>query len=377
MKNIVYLLFTLFILCACKNTESVGTGLLMTGTEKNNIVKFAIDKLPSSYSVSVTSTKVVESDVEVSIEVDNSLVAEYNKENGANLFPLPEGAWELGSKKLKIPAGKSISSATTISIIDDSNFESGRTYVVPVTIKQSTGNPKVIESCRTIFLKISRTLHFNALDTKDWRMGYNFTVPNPVKDLPVYTWELKLFCDKLFSNDPSAYYVIANIAGGGKTFNLIRMETTRELVTKMRINILQTYLVSTTNFEENRWYHIALVNDGTTLTLYINGEKDCFTPVTPDNYPLETVQMSTPNLHPNSLFLGRLSEMRIWNKPLTSRELKAGVCGVDPQSDGLVSYWRMDEGEGSTLYDATSLKNDLIYKVPISWANDDYNTCIQ
>lgn len=376
MKNIVYLLFVLFALCACKEADTVGTGLYMTGTESRTTAKFAIDALPSSYAISVTSTKIVDVDTDIYIEVDTTLVAAYSEAQGAKFFPLPKGSWELGTKKLTIPAGKSISSATSVAIVDDSEFVEGRTYLIPVTIKQVNGDQEIINSCRTIYLKVSRTIRFNSIDMNNRSMGRNFILKNPIADMPVYTFEFKIFCDKLYDDNPTAYYVVANYSGGDD-YNLIRMETTRELVTKMRINIYQAYLLSTTNFEEGRWYHIAVVNDGTTLTLYVDGERDSFTPVTPKNYPLENIQLGTENLGPNSLWMGRLNEMRIWGKVLTPSELKGGMCGVDPASDGLKAYWRLNEGEGKTLYDVSPSQNHLTYPFDIVWKKDENNKCVQ
>ena len=41
---------------------------------------------------------------------------------------------------------------------------------------------------------------------------------------------------------------------------------------------------SNTRFALNTWYAVALVNDGNTLTLYINGEKDNSMTVAPCEY---------------------------------------------------------------------------------------------
>ena len=55
--------------------------------------------------------------------------------------------------------------------------------------------------------------------------------------------------------------------------------------------------------------------------------------------------MPSKGYQSSQLFYGRLSEMRLWTRPLSAREIKANVCGVDPSTNGLVSYWRMNEKE--------------------------------
>lgn len=83
------------------------------------------------------------------------------------------------------------------------------------------------------------------------------------------------------------------------------------------------------------------------------------------------------NLH--NCFMVVLSEMRLWTRPLSAREIKANVCGVDPSTNGLVSYWRMNEGEGTTFYDLSPSKRDISYKngITIDWTYDDTNKCLE
>ena len=69
--------------------------------------------------------------------------------------------------------------------------------------------------------------------------------------------------------------------------------------------------------------------------------------------------MPSSGYQASQLFYGILSEMRLWTRALTPREIKANVCGVDPSTDGLVSYWRMNEGEGSTFYDLSPNTRDI------------------
>lgn len=398
-RNLYYLLIALFAFCSCAEVGEVSTGLLMTGTETNNMVKFAINALPSSYSVSVTSTKKVETDVDITIAVDTTLVDAYNTKNGSAFFGIPEGACELSVTKLKIPAGKSISTAATVAIVDDSKFLDGRTYVVPVTIRQTSGDQDIIESGRTIFLKISRTLYFNSITTQNVKMTHQFIIDKPVTEMPVYTWEVKVFCNFL-KFDSSAFYRLCGFGGDANCShgynvtedltcdqNLIRMEGNAEGQIKLRLNVNggggnYAEIVSATNFQEKRWYSVAVVNDGSTLTLYIDGEKDSFTPMNAGNYPIYGLQIGMPwnGYQRSQHWNGRLSEMRIWNKPLTPRDIRSNMCGVDASSEGLIGYWKMNEGEGSTLYDATAAQNHLEYKdgTIVGWlVGDDENKCVE
>ena len=58
---------------------------------------------------------------------------------------------------------------------------------------------------------------------------------------------------------------------------------------------------------------------------------------------------------------GKMTEIRIWNKVLTEEEINAPdhFYSVNPKSEGLYSYWKFTEGQGSTIEDATGNGNKL------------------
>lgn len=60
-------------------------------------------------------------------------------------------------------------------------------------------------------------------------------------------------------------------------------------------------------------------------------------------------------------FKGLVSEVRIWNRALTKEEINAKdhFYKVDPASEGLVAYWKMNDGEGSIYKDYTANGNNL------------------
>lgn len=60
-------------------------------------------------------------------------------------------------------------------------------------------------------------------------------------------------------------------------------------------------------------------------------------------------------------FDGKLAELRIWNRALAEEEIEDGnhMFTVDPASDGLVAYWKFNEGNGNIVKDCTSYGNDL------------------
>ena len=61
--------------------------------------------------------------------------------------------------------------------------------------------------------------------------------------------------------------------------------------------------------------------------------------------------------------------MRIWDHCLTQEEILAPnhFYFVDPASEGLIAYWKMDDGPGTTLKDSSPNGNDLTLDNETRW----------
>jgi hypothetical protein len=107
------------------------------------------------------------------------------------------------------------------------------------------------------------------------------------------------------------------------------------------------------------------------------------------------IGMSWGGYNNSQYFSGRLAEIRVWNKALSVSEIATGLCGVDPKSDGLVAYWKMDQSEGTIILDKTGNGYDMDwndtwradyegdnihhtdYGKYLHWVIDDNNKCAQ
>ena len=139
------------------------------------------------------------------------------------------------------------------------------------------------------------------------------------------------------------------------------------------------------DFEALRWYHIALVATLPDVKIYVDGELKgeytfSYQPY-PSWYPDYWVTLGSVNISPawsyepsgnrafwmgysydqNRSLPGYMTEIRLWNKALTAEEINAEnhFYTVDPNSEGLFSYWKFEAGEGATIADATGKGNPL------------------
>lgn len=328
----------------------------MSGTDVNQIAKFVVEDTPSFENVSVSITKPVDKDLHVTLAIDPTKVEEYNKEHNTSYFPVPDGCAELVSTDAVIPAGKSFSESVQVRMNSTAGFEEGRVYVVPVTIKNADGLD-ILEAQGTIFLQIARVLQFTALDISDTGMYTNFIFDDALKaELGAFTYEIKFY-----SQD---WHRIARLCSftskDEQKSSMLRFGENGLPLKSCQWVSPGGSVVSATEFDTDRWYMLSLVYDGSNLYMYVDGDLDAQGQYsgTVDFQRIE-MGMSWTSYPGSQYFRGRIAEMRVWNRALTSGEIKLGLCGVDPKSEGLLAYWKMNEGEGHIFHDCTGHGYDM------------------
>lgn len=93
------------------------SGLFVSGTENNPVVKFVVEDTPASYAVTVQSTKKVENDVTLTLAIDPSKVDEYNAEHTTNYFSIPKNGVELEQTQVTISKGSAISTPALVKVV--------------------------------------------------------------------------------------------------------------------------------------------------------------------------------------------------------------------------------------------------------------------
>lgn len=378
-------------------------GLLITGTGSSVVQSFVVEDTPSTYPITVSSARKVNEDMKLTIAIDNSLVESYNTQNGTNFYPIPEGAVELSGTEVTLKAGTALSSAVDVSVVSTEDFAEGRTYMIPVTIKKVTGSgAELIDASKTIYLKISRVINFYSLEN-DYRASSNFVFEDSqMEDLTNYTIEFKVYPQTLgtgTAGDNQIQRVLAVEGAKEEEANMFRFGESG-----LQLNQLQWILpggraASKTLFSNNKWYLVSCTYDGSKFVMYVNGVKDVEAAGSAKHTPFQRFEygMSWGGGYPSGQFFnGRLAEVRVWNRALGASEIVGGLCGVDPKSEGLVAYWKMNQQSGTTILDVTGhgydmdwtkskrdkRENGVMADTPeaanyLKWIYDENNKCAQ
>jgi hypothetical protein len=110
----------------------------------------------------------------------------------------------------------------------------------------------------------------------------------------------------------------------------------------------------------NDWHNIAVSYNGSSLLLYADGEliSTAVAQIASDSIPLFFGQ----KIDGSGSFTGNIDEVRFFNRQLAQTEIQMFLnTTVAPDMDGLVNYWKFDEGTGSKTFDLTATKQKLYF----------------
>jgi hypothetical protein len=123
----------------------------------------------------------------------------------------------------------------------------------------------------------------------------------------------------------------------------------------------QTSQSSAGIFIAGNWSHVAAVRDGASVRLWVNGVDS--TNITGSHIdPAYAANMTArigTYLPGVDAFQGCISEVRIWNYARSESQIKADMSGtLTGAEEGLIGYWKLNEGSGTIAHDSTPNSNN-------------------
>ncbi len=126
-----------------------------------------------------------------------------------------------------------------------------------------------------------------------------------------------------------------------------------------------SYFQDTINMDE--WIHVVAKVDGKYTYIYKNGilrDRDYYFNLIYPQDGIAPVRIGT--VTKNSYLKGALDDITIYNRSLSSAEIKAIYNGSKP-SNGVVAEWKADKGSGTILPDDSQKGHDGIFKGGVNW----------
>lgn len=160
----------------------------------------------------------------------------------------------------------------------------------------------------------------------------------------------------LFSTDNPAYTGGVDLYFLGTTYNTICWNTGDGQTNAFKNGGINISLPT-----QNEWHHYSVVCDSVQnkTFLYIDG-------IYTGEQQYKTIQQTARlfrignyNYNTSYQWKGKIVEFRIWNFARSQQEIQQDYnTRLIGNETGLIGYWRMDEGEGTTITDLTSYSNN-------------------
>jgi len=141
------------------------------------------------------------------------------------------------------------------------------------------------------------------------------------------------------------------------------------------------------NLSTGTWFHVCATrnNSDNKIRFYKDGQLTSTSGTTNDptggtSTTLRFLIGRNQNFSSGSFFNGKMRNVRIWNIARTDDQIAFAYNKTIPNNaTGLVGYWKLDEGSGTTVYDSTSSSNNgTVSNSNASnvWSNDAFNEFI-
>lgn len=293
-----------------------------------------------AYDLQARISSMSSSATEVSYEIaDASAVEKYNTKNGTTYEAFDPSHASLSSDVATIPGGEVYTNKTILTLSNLKSVEEGKPYLLPVRIKSASLS--IIEGTDITYFIISKPIRV----TKVCKFTSHYVkVPiPPASPFKSVTYEALIYIDGLRDNNTIMgcegvlIFRIGDLALPGGHNDWIQIAGNKQYH-------------STQTFGKGQWYHVAFTYDqpsGKTV-IYINGAKAAESTWDTPSFDLSTaaggffIGKVAGFMWGERPFNGAMGEVRLWNIARTENQIKQNMLSVDPKSDGLYAYYKLN-----------------------------------
>ncbi|MDE6877402.1 MAG: DUF1735 and LamG domain-containing protein [Alistipes sp.] len=299
-----------------------------------------------------------EQPVAVTIEAVPAEVAAYNMIYGDNAVVLPAECYELSSNEINIAAGQVAGETIEIEFKDINTLDGSQRYVLPVTVTSCKG-VGLLDSRTTVYFVARQGAMINVVANIAYMY---FPVNWSAEARPLISGMKQVTVEALLRSadwtdgrgDPlsSVFGIEGNFLV--RIGDADRPRDQLQLATGAANGGNWPAANAAPGLPVNEWVHIAVVWDA------INGERIYYQNGVQVAYSNQAMSGSVTltgdcyvgkSYNDERYIPGEISELRVWSVARTADEIANNIYGVNPESEGLVAYWKFNEGVGSSIAD--------------------------
>lgn len=365
-KNILFAVaLTVLSLSSCQQKYSVIDNMVyLKDAEKTASKKLTInDEGAETVLVSRLGQK---ADVDVNVEyaIDPSFVDEYNRVNGTDYLALPEEYCSFSENMATIKAGEINSVPVTLSIKPlDNKIDPSKKYAVPVSIVNSEG-VETMKSSSSMVIILDQIITTSVLNLSKAKIGLT---GNPLVG-SYQTWTIEWLFNKYNLGKNNTNW---NLKGAdNKALVYTRTGDVGHPAGEFMIKVGTDQVRMESLLETNKWYHMAVVYDGSSFKFYLNGELQLTKAAACAGQTFDIAYIDFGNVKEAYNFNGYVSELRLWSVTRSQTEVQNNMYVVSPDSKGLEIYWKCNDGSGTTIHDYSGNERHGTLSSAETWMTD-------
>lgn len=378
IKHIIILSIVLLCYnCEDAKYDTMSNQIYLANITTDFAERITVEDNGSTVSIQVRSDKKVNKDTKVSVAIDEEALKRYNASHATEYAVLPDDFFELSETTVTIPNNSANTSPIGINLkpLTPELNKTGITYAVPVTIT-SVDNPDFsILKGQSSYIYIITPTPYADVPVMKRRNNMKITLNNDMVVVNDFTIEFLVKIDNLRQGyNNQILFTAADFSpndGGtdGEIFTRFAADGAAGKFDKFQIKNQGKSYDAKFSFKNNIWYHIACVNNNAagTMSIYVNGVLD-------SSFPNAQISTTVNSKSPRGVwFCGesgndsymrsnvQASEIRFWSVARTEAQVKNSMYGVNPETSGLIAYWKLNEGEGSVFNDITGNGHNAIF----------------
>lgn len=372
IKDIILFCLLSVLFSSCNQAYSPLTNGAYLGEAVNeNLKKVTIQETGAETSVYVALASPVEYEVKARVGINPEVLLSYNKKHGTNYKVLPAEYYNLSNDECVVKPGELSSSLVNINIkAFDDKLEPSEKYAIPLELQEVSGVDILQPSSSMVLLCdkiiVTKVLYSAAGGATGASPTMSYEVKDgeaPIEDLLNWTIEFLVYNESFSLNRHILRF--DGLDGKANTFARFGQHSFPE--NQFQLTLLNLPIHAVTLCENKKWYHVAITCDGASIKLYLNGELDVVASHPEPNTKITWQKLAFAIGNP-----GALSEARIWNVTRSQAEIANNMYAVNPQSEGLISYWKMNDGSGNIIHDYTDNGRDMKLLRSCTWKEEKF-----
>lgn len=341
------------VLSSCDNAEydelRNQAYILQTGTNANSAEKMTVGTEAVATSINVRLSDVAAETSSYRLVYDAEALNEYNKRNETTYEALPQSSFSLSDTEVTVEAGSSVSTPVTLTVnpLTQEMKDSGKKYAVAFRLESADGKTNVMKS-GSVMVYIVDLVVIQPVVVLNNTHYINHTIADTYE---LNEWTVEFNINKAILGTAVGQYNNQALFGASPDEIYVRFGDAPIEGNRLQIKTQGTQMNSQMLFNANTWYHIAFVCTGAKLYLYVNGQLD-----NSMDMPGKTTKVNAYTLCSGSSYTkgdAQFSEYRFWSKARTQKELQNNMYVCDPTTEGLIFYYKFNEGSGFNFRDSS------------------------